>query len=168
MRYHIAIAITRASAALLLGTALLGCSNRVVSDEPWFTYDDAHAPRLRPGLWIDRSANCRVDESQPSERWPACAHDFVVREHDVLDLNWIETSRGARDRSYEWSSTAYVLAAGDPVIQQVSPCTAIGPQTTSTLEPAPESALEKMDTPPPRPDTPPAAPGHPPAAPGPA
>ena len=139
MRADLVLAVARAIAALLLGVALVGCSNRVVSDEPWFTHDEANAPRLRPGLWIERSADCRVDESQPSERWPACAREFVVREHDVLHLNWSEAN--GRERSYDWRSAAYVLAAGDPVIQQVTPCYALGPQP---------AASETMDTPPPR------------------
>ena len=147
MRCHIAVAAMRAIAALSLGAALVGCSNRVVSDEPWFTHDEASAPRLRPGLWIDRSADCRVDESQPSERWPECAQYFVVREHDVLDLDW---TGGARDRSYEWSSAAYVLAPGDPLIQQVTPCTALGLAPAFASPPGDAPPSRSTDTPPPR------------------
>lgn len=116
--------------ALFLAALVAGCSNRVVSNEPWFAREEQHAPRLRPGLWVQQSGSeCSFDESAPAEAWPDCATSFVVREQDILQLNWVETgSATERQRTYDWSSVAYVLVAGDPIIQQVTPCPELGLQ----------------------------------------
>src|SRR5262249_47973176 len=102
MGSRIPLVVARAVVALTLGALACGCSNRVVSDEPWFSRDEQHAPRLRPGLWVQRSdSECSFDESQPAAAWPDCATSFVVRERDILHLNWVETrSATERERTY--------------------------------------------------------------------
>jgi hypothetical protein len=110
---------------LLLG----GCGNRVMSETPWFTKDaEANAPRLKPGLWVATNSAelkaagkaCRFDERKPMETWPDCAAGFVARDGEILTLSRIVTTdeHGRKVTSYDWPSTAYVLAAGDPRIEQ--------------------------------------------------
>ena len=141
MGSHIRLVLAPALAALFLGVLLAGCSNRVVSNEPWFSREE-HAPRLRPGLWVQQvDSECAFDERQSAEAWPDCATSFVVREQDILHLNWVETETATtRERTYNWSSVAYVLVSGDPMIQQVSPCRDLGPQQVNAEgEPVPET-----------------------------
>jgi hypothetical protein len=118
-------------AVLLPLMLLLGaCSNRVVSDSPWFTREaEANAPHLRPGLWVEMTTvkkwatECRFDERKPLDTWPDCASGYLVRSGEVLELSWSEsTEQGRTIRTYDWSSRVHVLAAGDPRIDQVEGC----------------------------------------------
>lgn len=110
---------------------LLGaCSNRVVSDRPWFTKEaEANAPRLRPGLWVAMTPDglsgkkCRFDEETPFEAWPRCVSGFVVRDDETLQLEWSETTeRGRTTRTYFWDSSLHTLSGGDPIVDQVEKC----------------------------------------------
>jgi hypothetical protein len=114
----------------ILVAFVMGCSNRLVSDQPWFARDEQHAPQLRPGLWLQKDdPDCTFDERQPAEMWPDCATSFVVREQDILLLTWVETgSAMERTRTYDWTSLAYLLVSGDPIIQQITPCRALAPE----------------------------------------
>lgn len=117
----------RIAVLLTLLSLLTACSNRVVSDSPWFSKEsEANTPRLKSGLWVAirppalREKNCRFDERKPLETWPNCVSGYVVRDGKVLELDWVQwTERGRTVRTYDWDSTAHVLSAGDPRIDQV-------------------------------------------------
>jgi hypothetical protein len=126
------IRAVRLAAILPVVMWLAACSNRVVSDTPWFSTDsDAGAPHLRSGLWV-RTADkkCRFDARQPAETWPTCASGYFVRPHEMLFMNWLDTTEHGRRTHrtyYDWTSEAYVLAGGDPMINQVAGCGDLGP-----------------------------------------
>lgn len=108
---------------LLLSSLLLSaCTNTVRSETPWFSpADAAGAPPLRDGVWSAVDPDCRFDAALPLEQWPACAQGRVIRGGEELSLNASHGSdgKGRRMRSeYDWSSEAYVLAAGAPRIHQ--------------------------------------------------
>jgi hypothetical protein len=99
----------------LAALALVGACNMVVTKEPVFSpADAAGAPALRPGVWGgDRKADCQVDESKPLADWPSCASGFVVMDdHRLGDF-------GDQGGKHLWSTTDYVLAAGNPRVMQV-------------------------------------------------
>jgi hypothetical protein len=108
---------------LLVSALLLGaCTNMVRSEAPWFgPADAAGAPPLRDGVWAAVDPECRFDASRPLEQWPGCAQGRVIRGGEELSLKVfdVEDARGRRTRTdYDWSSEAFVLAAGVPRIQQ--------------------------------------------------
>lgn len=108
---------------LLLSALLLSaCTNMVRSETPWFgPADSVGAPPLRDGVWGVVDPDCRFDADLPLERWPACAQGRVIRGSEELGLNAFHTEDdlGRRTRSdYDWSSEAFVLAAGAPRIHQ--------------------------------------------------
>jgi hypothetical protein len=109
--------------ALLVSSLLLsGCTNMVRSETPWFgPAEAASAPPLRDGVWAAVDPDCRFDASRPLEQWPGCAQGRVFRGGEELELNVVESEdeHGRRARSdYDWSSEAFVLAAGAPRIHQ--------------------------------------------------
>ena len=120
------------SAMLLTMMVLLGaCSNRVVSETPWFSKEaEADAPHLRPGLWVATSGTlvagskmCRFDERKPSETWPDCASSYLVRDGELLQLAWLDSTKHGRTlRTYEWERRTHLLATGSPRISQVEGC----------------------------------------------
>jgi hypothetical protein len=94
---------------------LLGACNMVVTRDPVFSKADAAgAPALRPGVWNgDPKDDCKVDESKPLSEWPSCASGFVVMdEHRLGNFN----DQGGK---HVWTTTDYVLAAGEPRVLQV-------------------------------------------------
>jgi hypothetical protein len=113
--------------ALTLSMGLAGC-NMVVSEEPWFTAADAAPePVLRDGLWLQAAADCRVDEAEPAERWPECAHATFVRGSERWTMRWDQES-GRRRRSFAgWESDnaelsdALLIQNGDHLIAQDPP-----------------------------------------------
>jgi hypothetical protein len=112
---------------ILLAMALqAACSNRVISNTPWFTLaDETGAPPLRPGVWVvhDTSeSKCRFNERAPVERWPSCAHVLVVRPNEMLGLDRTQSDDRPSKTSFEWSTEAYILAAGSPRIVQNQDC----------------------------------------------
>ncbi|HWF75621.1 MAG TPA: hypothetical protein VN694_00465 [Caulobacteraceae bacterium] len=99
----------------LWALALLGACNMVVTKEPVFgAADAAGAPVLRSGVWDgDPKPDCQVDESKPLSQWPSCANGFVVMDdHRVGNFN----DQGGK---HAWTTTNYVLAAGQPRILQL-------------------------------------------------
>lgn len=109
--------------ALLVSLLLLGaCTNMVRSEAPWFaSADAASAPPLRDGVWAAVDPECRFNANRTLEQWPGCAQGLVVRGGEELKLNSVG-GEGDLDRStrseYEWSSEAFVLAAGAPRVHQ--------------------------------------------------
>jgi hypothetical protein len=104
-----------ALAGLALATALLGACNMVVTKDPVFSKADAAgAPVLRPGVWDgDAKPDCQVDETKPLSQWPSCASGFVVMDdHRVGNFD----DQGGK---HAWTTTDYVLAAGEPRILQL-------------------------------------------------
>ena len=105
---------------------LAACSNQVVSDAPWFSNEsDASAPHLKPGLWVTMTPKkCRLDERKPAETWPSCASGYVVRPHEILQMSWSDSiQHGRTSRTYDdWTSDAFVLVSGDPMIEQSAGC----------------------------------------------
>lgn len=105
---------------ILLGLCvvlLLGGCNRVHTDHPLFFASDApDAPRLRDGVWLieDGDDDCRFDERKPATRWPDCADWMLVRGGEMLGYDREEGGPG------EWTSLAFVLAAGDPLVLQIA------------------------------------------------
>jgi hypothetical protein len=121
--------ILRVTVAVVLLVALAGC-NMVVSEEPWFTAADAvPEPTLRDGLWLSASADCRVDETKPAERWPDCASASFVRGEERWSMRWENTDeRGRHRRTFvgwesddQTSSPGLLVANGDHLIAQVAP-----------------------------------------------
>lgn len=108
---------------LLISSLLLSaCTNMVRSQAPWFDpVDAAGAPPLRDGVWAAAAADCRFDASRPLEQWPGCAQGRVIRGGEELALNSIGSGDGHGRlvrAHYDWSSEAFVLAAGAPRIHQ--------------------------------------------------
>lgn len=106
---------------LILG----GCSNRVVSLEPWFREDPAtKGPKLRDGVWLSEDPDCKVETAKPAEQWPACANWFHLRANQSFRVQWSEETVGpSRRRTYDpWSETAQVIAPGEPLILQSDDC----------------------------------------------
>lgn len=108
---------------LLFSSLLLGaCTNMVRSQAPWFgPAEAASAPLLRDGVWAAVDPDCSFDANRPLEQWPGCAQGRVIRGGEELELHHIdsEDEHGRRERSdYDWSSEAFVLAAGAPRIHQ--------------------------------------------------
>jgi hypothetical protein len=131
---------------LLLSSLLLAaCTNMVRSQTPWFgAADAAGAPSLRDGVWAAAASDCRFDASRPLEQWPDCAHGRVIRGGEELGLN----SSGSVDEhgrlvqaDYDWSSEAFVLAAGDPRIHQ----SACGAPRSGKPEKAADAAATALD-----------------------
>jgi hypothetical protein len=122
----------RIALILPLMLTLAACNNLdvVVSDSPWFTREAAaHAAHLRPGLWVRLAPGeaadptCNFDEREPLESWPDCVSGHVVHDSEMLFLRVSETDvDGQTTRSYDWQSTSYVLADGDPRIEQLADC----------------------------------------------
>jgi len=109
--------------ALLMSSLVLGaCTNMVRSPVPWFgPIDAAGAPPLRDGVWAAVDPTCRFDTRRPLEQWPDCAQGRVIRGSEELDLNYSdkEDEHGWREQSFnDWTSETFVLAAGDPRIEQ--------------------------------------------------
>lgn len=106
----------RLGAALigLLGLALLGGCNVVMTDKPLFTAADASgAPPLRPGVWsFFREAGCKVDESQPFADWPNCSGGGIVRNGEIA-------GHKAGAPPGELEREPVTIAGGDPRILQV-------------------------------------------------
>lgn len=109
--------------ALLISSLLLGaCTNMVRSEAPWFgAADAASAPPLRDGVWAAVDPECRFNANRTLEQWPSCAQGRIIRGGEELKLNSVrgegDLGRSARSE-YEWSSEAFVLAAGAPRVHQ--------------------------------------------------
>lgn len=140
---------------LLFSSLLLGaCTNMVRSERPWFSpADAASAPPLRDGVWAAVGPDCPFDTNLPLERWPTCAEGRVVRSGEELGLNSF-TSKDAQGRlkhvDYDWSSEAFVLAAGAPRIHQRTCGAPRGAVEAVAEEPAEEGAtpLPSVERPP--------------------
>jgi hypothetical protein len=110
---------------MVLLVSLMGCSNRVISNEPWFHEEPSQTrPRIRDGVWITTEPHCKVDESEPAERWPACAHWSYQRGGQSLSVPWNEDGRGRhRRRAYgAWNATESLVVSGEPMISQDTEC----------------------------------------------
>ena len=142
---------------------LAGCSNRVISDRPWFVEQTAETrPRLRDGVWLSEQPDCKVDETQPAERWPACASWSYQRGNQNLSPQWSEEGTGRhRRRTYnDWSTSESWLVSGDPLIVQETDCPRARKEAAIDDTPAPVPG----DAPPPAPRAEPSlAPSPPPA-----
>ncbi|MBC9035230.1 hypothetical protein IAG41_22800 [Sphingomonas sp. JC676] len=104
---------------------LAACSNRVVSETPWFRQSVMdERPKFRDGVWRVEDPRCKVKETKPVERWPVCASWGYLRHNQSLTPQWIEEGKGRnRRRTYgAWSVTESVLVSGDPVIRQSNDC----------------------------------------------
>lgn len=138
----------RFTLALIAPLLLSACSNRVVSEVPWFTAaDEEGAPRLRSGLWLvgdydlkwwlsgARHTKCEFDERKPTEQWPKCAGNFyVIRPGELLYADYIQTEEGGRIvRDYFWHAERHVLTRGMPQIAQQR-CQFVGKE--EAVEPA--------------------------------
>jgi hypothetical protein len=67
----------------------------------------------------EKGKPCRFDERKPMETWPGCVIGFVARDGEMLKLYRSDAAEWRlTGRTYSWDSTAYVLAAGDPRIEQ--------------------------------------------------
>ncbi len=112
----------RILALLMLSLVLGACTNMVRSPVPWFdSVDAAGAPPLRDGVWAAVDPSCRFDARRPLEQWPDCAQGRVIRGSEELDLNYSdkEDEHGWRAQSFnDWTVESFVLAAGDPRIEQ--------------------------------------------------
>jgi hypothetical protein len=78
---------------------------------------------------------------------------FVVRDGETLRLSWNETvGYGRTDRTYDWNSTAFVLAAGDPRIEQegCQPSFTAKKYTASVADEAATETLPANAEPPPK------------------
>src|SRR5262245_42999888 len=99
---------------LLLG----GCSNRVISDEPWFRADVA-GPVFRDGIWLAEIPKCKVREAKPAETWPECASWAYRRGRQSLTPQWAENcdkrpcKRTYDDWSIDEDLVAYGTTSGD-------------------------------------------------------
>jgi hypothetical protein len=134
--------VMRIALILPLMLALAACdglNGPVVSDSPWFTREAAaNAAHLRPGLWVRLAPGvaadptCSFDEREPLESWPECVSGHVVHASEFLFLRVSETTvDGQTTGSRDWQSTPYVLADGDPRIEQVAGC----------FDPAPDASV---------------------------
>lgn len=105
---------------------LLGGCNIVVSEQPWFTGEQATgAPRLRPGVWVNAaSPDCEFDEAAPFGSLPECAGPAMV----LADGTYAGLPKPEkRDRPgfamtdpRTWDQIRHVLVAGEPMIDQLS------------------------------------------------
>jgi hypothetical protein len=100
---------------VLASLALLGGCNVLMTKEPLFSKaDEAGAPRMRPGVWgNDQTDQCKYDQTQPFASWPDCAGGVVVERDDRV---------GSFDRQSGkpvWTTTPFLIAAGDPRVGQV-------------------------------------------------
>jgi hypothetical protein len=96
---------------------LAGCTNLVTSPTPWFTTADETGAPLRSGLWTDddgtSGTKCRFDQRKPVGQWPNCAMAFAIRGHEQFGLNGGATQSDSR---------TFLLAAGEPRIEQIEGC----------------------------------------------
>jgi len=98
----------------LLGLAVVGGCNVVMTDKPLFTVADAAgAPPLRPGVWsFFHEAGCQVDESRPFAEWPSCSGGGIVRAGEIA-------GHKAGAPPGELEREPLIIAGGDPRIIQV-------------------------------------------------
>lgn len=104
---------------------VLGGCNIVVSEQPWFTAEQAAgAPRLRPGLWVNAaSPDCEFDEGASFESLPECAGPAMV----LTDGTYAGLPKPERrDRPgfvmtdpRTWDQIRHVLVSGEPMIDQL-------------------------------------------------
>jgi hypothetical protein len=138
------------------------CSNRVVSEVPWFRQEATEtSPKLREGVWRYENPRCKTHEAEPAERWPTCANWRYQRGNQGLSPQWTEEGTGRhRRRIYDaWSATENVVVAGDPLISQSTDCPLM-PKALAADEATP---AELGAAPPPAPPSDPpvsAAPAH--------
>jgi hypothetical protein len=138
--------VVRIALILPLVLALAACNSLdfavvpfVSSDSPWFTREaGANAAHLRAGVWVmlapgeAADPTCSFDEREPMESWPDCVAGQVVHASEILSLHVSETDvDGQTTRSYDWQRTRYVLADGEPRIEQLAGC----------FEPAPDASV---------------------------
>jgi hypothetical protein len=109
---------------VVLLTPLGACSNRVVSETPWFKQAASTGPRFRDGLWRSENPRCKTSEAEPAERWPTCAGWAYLRGNQSLSPMWDEEGTGRhRHRTYQnWSASHNMIVAGDPLISQSTDC----------------------------------------------
>ena len=106
----------RAAVVLLLLVGLCACMPRsatIHSARPLFNAKDAGgAPVLKPGLWVEPSADCRFDEATSAGAWPACAAWMIVRQRVLI------THRASLPPD-DLQMDGYVLVSGFPRILQL-------------------------------------------------
>lgn len=108
-----------------LSVPLGACSNRVVSEMPWFREEATETrPKLREGVWRYENPRCKIKEAEPAEQWPTCASWSYLRGNQSLSPQWSEEGTGRnRRRTYGvWSATESVTVSGDPIISQSNDC----------------------------------------------
>ncbi len=104
--------------ALALAAALLGgCENLVASKTSLFEAGDA-VPQgtLKAGWWVARTPGCDVDPALPSGQWPSCAKAVLMPER-LSDQRLVRTGD---EPDAETARVGYLLAAGEPMILQLS------------------------------------------------
>ena len=102
--------------ALIAALLLLGGCNMVVTPTPMVSKtDEAGAPSLRPGVWRGKAdPACAFDEQSSLDGWPSCANGAVVGDNDISVYQTLNGQRAPK------SKVAYILAAGDPRVLQIS------------------------------------------------
>jgi len=100
----------------LLAALLLGGCNMVLTPTPMLTKaDEGGAPGFKPGVWRGKDdPACAVDEHAPLDSWPGCANGAVVGDDDISVYQTVNGQRTAK------AKVAYVLAAGEPRLLQIS------------------------------------------------
>lgn len=102
-------------AIVVLALGLQACA-MVGSDKALFSSADTRgAPVLRPGLWAMPDADCKdFDPAKPVSEWPACANLIKV------DAAVISGAQKQDDGSMKTMTLAYILAAGEPRVLQLT------------------------------------------------
>ena len=106
----------RAAVVLLLLAGLCACMPQRATIHSarrlFLPKDAAGAPFLKPGLWVERSQDCRFDESASSATWPNCAAWMVVRPSVMITHH-----HGLPPDSLQ--TDGFVLSSGYPRVLQL-------------------------------------------------
>jgi hypothetical protein len=114
--------------------ALGGCSNRVISSQPWFPVgkDAQLYTPIRDGIWIWDDQQCALDATKPMAAWPDCADALYVK--DTLAFE-VTKENGAWHWSPRQEIEPFVIVAGKPYVMQVAASSEAKPK------PAPDAWL---------------------------
>ncbi len=100
--------------AVLCAGMLLGGCNLVISQQPWFSAEQA-GPRLKEGVWVNLDPEgCTFDSALPVTDWPECAQPMLVQGNDYVLREEAEQEGAPR-----WHSVSHLIVAGAPLIDQI-------------------------------------------------